>query len=438
MKPNIQDKATEISSYLEESDFIRCISHNDADGLAAAGILSESMRKLGKQFHTSIVGRPSEEIIEKINDEDDCSVILFDMGSGQPELIKKIDSEVAVVDHHPPSYEDEIANHHLNPHHYGIDGSFSASASTLSYLVCKNLPIENADLGCVSLAGAIGDMQHLPMDGLNLEILNEMRSKNVIEIKKGLRFTDKINKSLEKSTSPFLKGISGNSLTTQKILKSLDINGNETFWELQEDKKRKLISFIVLKLIKQGAEINRIKSTIGEVYEVNNKEFNYVSELSSLLNACGTKDEYGLALSLVLGPKQRFEEAEKIKNEHKSELLKNINEAIENLNEQNNLYHIEVDHRASKGTVCGILVDYVFTDKPIFTYYIDEDEISISSRGNKLLIERNLDLSEVMKKAANEVGGNGGGHNIASGATIPKNELKNFLKKANEMIGEQL
>lgn len=438
MRSNLKNKAEEISSFLKDSDFVRCISHNDADGLAAAGILSESMRRAGKQFHTSIIGRPSNQTVEKINEEDQESVIFFDMGSGQPNLIKKIESKVAVVDHHPPKYDEEFSTHHLNPHHYGIDGSFSASASTLSYLICKSLGVESEDLGVVALAGATGDMQHLPISGLNLEILNQMMSKQIIEVKKGLSYTEKLNKSIEKSITPYLRGISGNSLKTEKTLDSLGIEGDKTFWELKQDKKHKISSFLVLKLIKQGAEINRIKSTVRESYRVNNKNFNYVSELTSLLNACGKRDKYGLALSLIFGGKESYKEAKKINEEYQTRLLDKINESINYLKELNNLYYTEVSPRDFKGTVAGVLVDYVFTDKPVLTYHIDEDEISLSARGNKSLIRKGLNLSEVMTKSSNAVGGEGGGHNIASGATIPKNELEDFINKANEILGEQL
>lgn len=437
MRGNIKDEASKVAKYLEDSDFVRCISHNDADGLAAASVLCESLRRMGKPFHTSIVGSPSRDIVDRINEEEDRSVIFFDMGSGQPDLIKNIESKVAVVDHHPPSYKDEYGTHHLNPHHFGIDGSFSASASTLSYLVCKNFEIDNKDLGAVALAGAIGDMQHLPMDGLNLEILNEMRSSGIINIKKGVRYTKPLNKALRKSTSPYLKGITGNTLKIEKIFKSLNIDEEKTFWELNEEEKTRLASFLILKLIKQGSEINRIKSTIGEVYEVIEKEYNFVSDLTSLLNTCGKNDQYGLALSLVFSKKEGFEEARKLEEQNSSRLIDKIKDGIESINETEYLYHVEIDNRNFKGTVAGVLVDYIFTDKPVLTYYIN-NEISISSRGNKSLIKEGLNLSKAMSKAAGDVGGNGGGHNIASGATIPRDELDNFINKANEIIGEQM
>ena len=43
-----------------------------------------------------------------------------------------------------------------------------------------------------------------------------------------------------------------------------------------------------------------------------------------------------------------------------------------------------------------------------------------------------------MRNAAQAVGGDGGGHTIAAGATIPADERHSFLHEADEIVGEQL
>jgi single-stranded-DNA-specific exonuclease len=54
------------------------------------------------------------------------------------------------------------------------------------------------------------------------------------------------------------------------------------------------------------------------------------------------------------------------------------------------------------------------------------------------LVKKGLDLSQVMKKSSEKVGGVGGGHNIAAGATIPKGSEKEFLAFAEKMVKKQL
>ena len=62
----------------------------------------------------------------------------------------------------------------------------------------------------------------------------------------------------------------------------------------------------------------------------------------------------------------------------------------------------------------------------------------MSSRGSRALVRRGLDLSVVMREASQAVGGDGGGHDVAAGATIPTGERDAFLARADELIGEQL
>jgi single-stranded DNA-specific DHH superfamily exonuclease len=64
--------------------------------------------------------------------------------------------------------------------------------------------------------------------------------------------------------------------------------------------------------------------------------------------------------------------------------------------------------------------------------------VKISARGNKLLISAGLDLSVALRKAAEAVGGVGGGHSIASGASIPPGSEERFLAIVDEIVGEQI
>lgn len=54
------------------------------------------------------------------------------------------------------------------------------------------------------------------------------------------------------------------------------------------------------------------------------------------------------------------------------------------------------------------------------------------------MVNRNLDLAEALRKGDDEVGGRGGGHPVASGATIPKEGLEKFLSLVDGMVADQL
>lgn len=58
-------------------------------------------------------------------------------------------------------------------------------------------------------------------------------------------------------------------------------------------------------------------------------------------------------------------------------------------------------------------------------------------RGTRELVDMGLDLSTAMRDAGSIVGGHGGGHPVASGATIPKGKETEFLKIVDGIVGEQ-
>jgi RecJ-like exonuclease len=49
-----------------------------------------------------------------------------------------------------------------------------------------------------------------------------------------------------------------------------------------------------------------------------------------------------------------------------------------------------------------------------------------------------LDLSAVMGEASRAVGGDGGGHDIAAGATIPDDKKEEFVDRADDLIATQV
>ena len=66
----------------------------------------------------------------------------------------------------------------------------------------------------------------------------------------------------------------------------------------------------------------------------------------------------------------------------------------------------------------------------------EEGDTKVSARTIKELVDKGVNLSKIMKYAATEVNGIGGGHNIAAGATIPKGREEEFLEIIDKRIGE--
>jgi Single-stranded DNA-specific exonuclease len=82
--------------------------------------------------------------------------------------------------------------------------------------------------------------------------------------------------------------------------------------------------------------------------------------------------------------------------------------------------------------------DGVDARTPIVAFADDEDGVKVSARGTGRLVGQGLDLAVAMCDAATAVGGEGGGHDVAAGATIPEGTASAFVEAVDERVGEQL
>jgi len=435
----LTDRARELANELVDSDFVRCISHKDADGITSAGVLCTALYREGIPFHTTIVSRPSNELTEDINQEEDETVIFFDMGSGQPDIIKKIDKKVLVADHHPPEYRDEVAYKHLNPHHHGVDGSSEVSAAGLSYLIAREMNSENKDLSRIALAGAIGDRQHLPLKGVNKKMVSEGVENGVIEVVEGLRlYGDPVN-TIPKSTDPYFENLDKKK-KVRTLLGRLDIPTEQEINKLPEESKKKLIKTLSLMLLKQGANAKSITDLVGNVYSIKKGPVDYAADLTSLINSCARKERYGMALSLAMAEDSYVDKAREYREEYQKTILMELSRVRSRIKEHKSIRTVEVDKQPTKGTLASVTVNCLLPDKPVLAYYVDNDkqEVKVSARGNEKLIKRGVNLSKAMSKAADVAGGRGGGHNIASGASYPLDKKEVFFKEVDRVVSSQL
>ena len=98
-----------------------------------------------------------------------------------------------------------------------------------------------------------------------------------------------------------------------------------------------------------------------------------------------------------------------------------------------------------RDTIIGIVANMLLNSEEIskdlpLVGFADkgEGEVKVSARATEELVEKGLNLSQAMKKAAIAFNGVGGGHNIAAGATIPKGKEEEFLDKLEKEIKTQL
>lgn len=439
----ISDKQKNIRKSLSDTiklfnhEKIRIISHHDADGIASAAILASSLIRKQKIFHISLIRGLDLDFIKKLKNEENELIVFCDMGSGQIEDIEKIHSEVLILDHHIPIRESEKVTQ-VNTNFFEINGSFEACASTVVFMLALEFSEENWDLANLFLAGVIGDRQHTNgLKGINKELVEIGIKEGHIKYEKDINLSgENIKQALVNSGDPFFDGISGNSKQVVTLLSNLVIKTDLKITELSKEQKSKLTSFLLLKLLKQGANWESAHEMIIDKYVVNGIN---TFDLSNWINACGRMGDLSLGLAVCLGDKKALKEAKVIRENYRKELVKGLVKLKISIKYMDSFQYFYVDKPFFAGAFAGIGMQYLLDqNKPTIALTKKETKIKISSRGTKYLLTKGLDLASALRESAEYCNGDGGGHKIASGATIPIENEKKFLEKLDKIIGDQL
>ncbi|MDD1775509.1 MAG: DHH family phosphoesterase, partial [Methanobacterium sp.] len=204
-----------LKEHLDQDHVVRVISHNDADGMSAAGVICNAIAREKGKFHVTIVPRLKEEVLDKLNQEKYELFFFSDMGSAWTKRIGKLKGNAIIADHHQTmdSAEEQDGVVHINPHLFGLDGTRDVSGSGVTYLAVR--PMKHYELAGLAMVGAFGDMQgNENLTGVNHTIMQEGIKNDVIEKKDGLKVSflndQPIFKSLSYTFLPPLPGISGN------------------------------------------------------------------------------------------------------------------------------------------------------------------------------------------------------------------------------------
>ncbi len=441
------NKAEEVCNllrkHIDQDHIVRIISHNDSDGISAAGIICNAISRENGKFHVTIVPRLGEKFIKKLSHQKYKVFIFCDMGSAHLDSIKRLKGDVIVADHHQiinqdKNYENII---HLNSHLFGVDGTREISASGISYLIVREM--KNEDLANLALVGAFGDMQCKDGAlGFNKMILDEGEKSGALEIRDDLRIsykkTEPLYRALAYTFNPVLPGISGDFDGSKVFLQKHDLPYGIKFTDLNNEEKDILT--------KELMEIN--SEVFGRVYEIPNESgvLRNIADYSNMLDACGKNKNYGIALSICLGERDgTVDKALMLLRKYKDSVIKGINwikkEGYMSLDNVQYIYTDDKKKAGLMGTLSSIGIELRILDpkKPALGISkIDNNRIKISARTTMNLTEKGVNLGRALADASKNFGGTGGGHNIAAGAVVPYKSMTSFVEMVNEIVGMQL
>ncbi len=482
--PLVKEAARKVAQRLRDASSVMIISHIDADGISSGSIASNVLDHIGIENQIRFVKKLDEVLIAELEEANHELVWFTDLGSGYTNLLGNLD--VVITDHHVPSEETVPEERparsskegpktlfdfseaqpmpekskpissdilQVNPHLVGLDGSTDISGAGTAYLVARELAPELKWLASIAIVGAVGDLQDRhkgKLTGSNRDILEDAIESGAMEavIDIGLygRETRPLYKLIQYCSEPDLKGLSGNYRASMRFLMGLDINlksGEKwrTWSDLNRNEQRTLLSALM-----QYASREEL---MAEIYLFPNEKpgtpLHEAKEFATLLNSCGRYGKAEVAFEVCKGDRATFlNQALDLQGGHKKYLVQSM-KVIEELGIET-MENIQYVHAGDKildsviGIVAGMMLGSGKIPKhlPIFAFSEAEDGVKVSGRSTDELVAKGIDLSELMGRITGEIGGIGGGHNVAAGATIEAGKEDEFLILANKIVGEMI
>ena len=417
---------------------VRVLTHYDADGISSAGIIVNALLRKGIRFQLTLSKSLDAETVQAVGHGSKC-LILADMGSSFLTELEQLGCPVVVLDHHAPVGGSSKVIH-VNPHLFGIDGMTSGCAGAVSMMFAVAMDESNWDLLAIAFAGIVGDRQHIRgLSGINKWLLEGGLSRKVLELRPGCLLPEgKLAEELAEGFEPFIIGISGNLQGAMSLLNEAGIPEDASLVQLNDNERRKLTSLVALRLLEQGCTTSAMEEQITDRYFFPSWQIT-ADDLAQLLNACGRTDQEGVGVALTFKDAKARQIAERLRKAYRGSVLEAMRSIVEGgVSKKQNLQYFISTNPSLSGVLAGLTMQFVGDcDKPTIALSMHGDKVRVSSRANFRLVEKGVDLAVALREAAAGVGGQGGGHAVASGATIAKGKEEAFLKKLDEIIGQQ-
>lgn len=451
------------SSMLRSASAVSIVTHIDADGISAGAIADITCERLGVERTVRFEKKITDEVVDAVNRDSADLVWICDLGSGYLSQFSR--DGMVVTDHHVPdprwrrkqtvldSFSGLV---HINPHCYGMDGSYEICGAGMTYLLSKAVDPANTDLAYLAIVGAVGDFQdsnHSGLTSMNRVVMRDAEACGSMRVDHDLRFfgrdTRPINQYLQFASDPSIPGISDNPAACLEFLDTVGIRGKSggrwrTWDDLSEDERGRATDAILSRF-----PDDQRSRAFGEMYTFPDKPkgtgLRDAKEFATVLNSCGRYDDAVTGLRICRGDMTAMADAERNRADHRRHISSAMSYIRDNhlLRERRFIQWFDAGSEI-KETVVGIVAGMILSSPecarkvPIIAFADSDDGVKVSARADRALVDRGLSLSEVMKTAAELVGGTGGGHSIAAGATIPADRKDEFLDIVEDLVSSQV
>ena len=398
---SLEEAAAKIAAYLRSKDYVEIYSHHDADGIAAAAILTVALRRADIAFRLRFLPHLKKEDVERPE-----MSVLCDLGASIPDFPESI----VIIDHHVP-----YANvpFHINPRLEGIDGETELSAAGCAYLVANALG-DNRDLAGLVMVGIIGDSQKL--SGMNQKIIGDAVGNNLIEVGKGILLPGRTTKEqIELAVLPYLGNLSGDGETAEKIA-SLCMNtaSDEAYTSM-------LLSEII---VRSDASYHDLMSMYGESWKLLREAVQDAYSMTAVIDACGKAGRPDLGYAVAAGDMTQTDAAWETANAFRRKIIASA-AAAEAVAE--NVWLSDSVETASD--VADIFVRS--KQMPVVVLARGTEYLKVSARAPA---DSSVDFEQMMKTSAEKFGGAGGGHKTRAGGELPLACESAFIASVKEYL----
>ncbi|MGB0651571.1 MAG: DHHA1 domain-containing protein [Thermoplasmatota archaeon] len=455
--PGLQRRARDAADWLQRQEEVTVVCHIDADGVSAGAIAAEALERAGIGHRVEPVKSLDDPTMERLLDAGHDALWFGDLGSAVHDRFGDVPK--LVCDHHQLLAEGAEAFPHVNPLLEGLDGHTEASGAGTAYLVAHALDPANIDLLPMALVGGAADLQDRPNKafvGSNGALVAAGVAAGILTAGPDLGFYGPHVRPLPKwlglaRDSP-VPGVTGHPRDADRFLSGLGIDpvaAGGTWGELPETERVKVRSAIVDRILDCDLGPDAAEDLFRQVVEIQAEAAGQpVKELQSfatLLNATARYDEADVGLAVARGDRDdAYQKALGLLTGHRQHLAGALR-AFEGVGVTQHVaiqtVHLEDKVRDTVvGIVCGMALDSLDLRQDLALLgfaHTPDGRTKVSSRCPRALAGR-IDLAAALRDVASRLGGQGGGHAGAAGATIDRGLEEDFAAGVDAIVAQQL
>lgn len=425
--------------------FLHCDS--DADGLTAAAVVANALRRAGHQFQVRASREKDDATYRDLASIEADGYFVLDKGTSHVHILGEVAAStgkpVLVIDHHNILH-DEVPDgvHLLNPRVMGLDGSRDACSSTSAVAFAKAMDPRNMDQGPIGLVGAIGDWQHQGgWTGWNAKIVEEGLEHGHLQKRPQSAFIGMdLAEAIARWEHPKIPELHGEPDATRTFLDSIGLPRDLDNESLDAAQETRLLSALLLHGAAHGMAPEDMDKLVR--HELTSTKLDLgLRRLFRVVDACGREGHAGTGLAYLLGDSSAKDAAHAIFQGYRDTIATDL-ERLRRIGPKvrSHLQHFAIERDAYTGMVAGIGMTHTVARRDIplvVSAPRGDDQNQISTRGLEPLVANGLDLGDACRIAAASLDSAGGGHPVAAGAVVPADGLNAFLDALNDALAAQ-